>query len=330
MKVSVIIPVFNKGKYIQNILEDLHKQTLEDFECIVIDDGSTDCSGEICEQFVAIDKRFKVIHTSNNGASHARNLGIQISQGEYITFIDADDSVPKNYLEYLYEDLVHGGADLSICRMTKLWDSGARQSIPLPANGTVPMAELLPNFSDFQKETGIYGYCCGKMFLKSLIGDICFDETIHLAEDFDFFLKLYPKIKSICFTNKTEYFYLQEVENSSAIMDDKAIDYRTQLPINIRYKRFLEKENAYSGKNQFIVSQVLSNYVFFSLFYCSMNELKNCFWELQSICRLECIRTSGRNTFEKWILLLFRKQCYYLLKVSLQCYRWLRYWLRRK
>lgn len=330
MKVSVIIPVFNKEKYVQNILKDLHKQTLEDFECIVIDDGSTDHSGGICEQFAVTDKRFKVIHTSNNGASHARNLGIQISQGEYITFIDADDSIPKNYLECLYENLIRDGADLSICRMTKLWDSGARQSIPLPANGTVHMVELLPSFSGFQKETGIYGYCCGKMFLKSLVGDVRFDETIHLAEDFDFFLKLYPKMKSICFTNKTEYFYLQEAESSSAVMDDKAIDYRTQLSINIHYKHFLERENAYSGKNQLIVSQLLSNYVFFSFFYCPISELKDCFLELQSICKLECIETSGRSTFEKWILLLFRKNRYYLLKVSLQCYRWLRYWLRRK
>lgn len=330
MKVSVIIPVFNKEKYIQNVLKNIREQTLEDFECIIINDGSTDRSGEICQQFAIGDERFKIIQTPNKGVSHARNQGIQVSRGEYITFVDADDSIPKNYLECLYESLVKSGAVLSICMMTKIWDSGEKQSIQLPASSTVYMVELLPNFSSFQKETGIYGYCCGKMILKDLVKDIRFDETIYLAEDFDFFLKLYPKIESICFTDKTEYLYLQESENSSAVINDDAVDYRAQLSINIRYKHFLEKENVYSGNNRLIVSQLLSNYVFFSLFYCHMNELKDCFLELRSICRLECIKTNGRNTFEKWILLLFDSNHYYLLKMSLRFYRWMRYWLRRK
>ncbi|RHV92660.1 hypothetical protein [Blautia sp. OF09-25XD] len=106
------------------------------------------------------------------------------------------------------------------------------------------------NFADYQKKTGIYGYCCGKIILKELVGNIrfderiklaedfdfflkLFDERIKLAEDFDFFLKLYPKVSKICFNDKTEYFYLQESENSSAMVKDSEIDYRTQLFINI-------------------------------------------------------------------------------------------------
>lgn len=330
MKVSIIIPVYNKVKYLNTLFQCLLNQTFADFECIFVNDGSTDASGEICDKFISIDKRFKAIHIPNGGVSHARNVGIHESHGEYITFIDADDRVPQNYLECLYQNIIESGADLSICAITKIWDSGEKQRIELPGIGAFDMVKLLPDFADFQKRTGIYGYCCGKMISRDLMGDTCFDERIHLAEDFEFFLRLYTKMNSICFTDETEYFYLQESENSSAIADDSEIDYRAQLSINIRYKHFLQKENVYCGNNQIIVSQLLSNYVFFSLFYCSIDKLKDWFHELRSICESECIETCGRNAFEKWILKLLYENKYYLLKTSLQCYRLMRSLLRRR
>lgn len=330
MKVSVIIPVYNKAKYLNTLFNCLISQTFTEFECIFVDDGSTDESGALCDAFSVNDKRFRIIHTLNSGVSHARNVGIHESHGEYITFIDADDRVPDNYLECLYQSIVENCTDFSICTITKIWDSGKKQRIKLPGNGVFDTVKLLPNFASFQKRTGIYGYCCGKMITRELLGDTVFDEKIHLAEDFDFFLRLYPKMGSICFTNETEYFYLQKSENSSAVADDSAIDYRAQLSINIRYKHFLEKENAYCGNNQIIVSHLLSNYVFFSLFYCSIDKLKDCFHELRSICESECIEAYGRNAFEKWILMLLYENKYYLLKTSLQFYRLMRSLLRRR
>lgn len=86
-----------------DLFQCLLSQTFEEFECILIDDGSTDASGEICDKVACIDKRFEVIHIPNSGVSHARNVGIDASCGEYITFIDADDRIPNNYLENLYE-----------------------------------------------------------------------------------------------------------------------------------------------------------------------------------------------------------------------------------
>ena len=105
MKISVVIPVYNKEKYMDDLFQCLLSQTFEEFECILIDDGSTDASGEICDKVACIDKRFEVIHIPNSGVSHARNVGIDASCGEYITFIDADDRIPNNYLENLYETI---------------------------------------------------------------------------------------------------------------------------------------------------------------------------------------------------------------------------------
>ena len=92
---------------------------------------------------------------------------------------------------------------------------------------------------------------------------------------------------------------------------------------------FLEKENVYSGSNELIVSQLLSNYVIFSLLYCNIEKLKNCFEELQLICKSEGIKACGRNFFEKWILLLLYENKYYLLKISLQLRRLMRHLIRR-
>lgn len=329
-EISIIIPVYNKDKYLTNILDDIHKQSFRDFECILIDDGSCDGSGKICDLYVEKDTRFRVLHIPNGGVSHARNVGLSAVAGRYITFIDADDHIPPHYLKCLSQTIAEKNADIVICGITKIWDSGKRQRMELPGKGLFNMSELLPNFAEFQKRTGIYGYCCGKMFSKDLIGDTCFDERIHLAEDFDFFLRLYPKMRRICFTDQTEYFYLQETEDSSAIVDDNSIDYRLQLSINIRYKHFLEKENACCGNNQKVVSQLISNYIFYSVFYCSIEKLKDCVLDLRLIIENENLRTCGRNAFEKWILMLLQNNKYYLLKFSLQFYRLMRRLLRRR
>ena len=163
-----------------------------------------------------------------------------------------------------------------------------------------------------------------------MIADKTFDEKIRLAEDFDFYLKIYPEIHSICFTDETTYYYLQESENSSFTVADDAIDYRAQLTINVHYKHYLESENAYSGNNRAIVSQLLSNYVYFTLFYCDIEKLNQTYSDLQTVCEEERIEMHGRNVYEKWILWLLGKKQFWLLKFSLKCYHMARKLSRRQ
>lgn len=321
MKVSVIVPVYNKIQYLETLYECLRKQTLLDFECVLVDDGSTDGSSAQCDAFSDADKRFKTVHIPNGGVSRARNIGMEIAHGDYITFVDADDSVPENHLECLYGNTAQNKADMTICSATKIWSSGKQLNVNLPEAGICTFEDLLPTFASYQRDTGIYGYCCGKMFRKQLGDGIQFDEKICLAEDFDFFLKLYAKVNKICFTTETTYYYLQEAENSSAVVNDAEIDYRTQLLIQIRYKLFLENKKAYSGENQSIVSQLLSNYVFYTLFYCEKYRLDACINELQLVCKRENIELRGRNSMERWILGLFAHNKFGLLKVSIIGYR---------
>ena len=114
MRVTIIVPVFNKELYVSSVLSNIADQTLADFECLVIDDGSTDMSGKICDAFAARDSRFQVFHIPNGGVAHARNLGLEKAAGQYITFVDADDHIEPDYLQQLYADIENSKADIVI------------------------------------------------------------------------------------------------------------------------------------------------------------------------------------------------------------------------
>lgn len=117
MKVSVIIPIFNAIPYLEQCLDSVAFQTFCDFEAIMVDDGSTDGSGVICDKYLLRDSRFKVVHQENGGSVLARKTGCDIAQGEYLAFIDADDWWEKDHLEHLYNGAKQIDADIVQCGM---------------------------------------------------------------------------------------------------------------------------------------------------------------------------------------------------------------------
>ena len=104
--ISIVIPVYNSAKYLNDCIESIRRQKYNDWECILIDDGSSDGSSRICDEWAEVDKRFKAFHQPNSGVSTARNNGIKYVSGEYITFIDSDDWIDDNYLSTL---IANGG-----------------------------------------------------------------------------------------------------------------------------------------------------------------------------------------------------------------------------
>lgn len=123
--ISIIIPIFNVEKYLKDCISSVVNQTYTKTEIILIDDGSTDLSPIICDDIAKGDKRICVIHKKNGGLSDARNFGIEICKGEYITFIDSDDMVALNYIETLYEAISSdGGCDLAVAQKNYMTESG--------------------------------------------------------------------------------------------------------------------------------------------------------------------------------------------------------------
>ncbi|MBD5180352.1 MAG: glycosyltransferase family 2 protein [Bacteroidales bacterium] len=111
-EISIIVPVYNVEKYLRECLDSIESQTFKDWECIVVDDGSPDGSRSICEEFVARDPRYVLVEQVNGGLSAARNSGLEIARGKYISFIDSDDTVYPQFLERMHEVMVETGADV--------------------------------------------------------------------------------------------------------------------------------------------------------------------------------------------------------------------------
>lgn len=178
--VSIIIPVFNVEKWILRCLNSILEQTYTNFECICVDDGSTDRSGAICEEFQKKDNRIKVLHTLNGGVSKARNTGILEAKGQYILFIDSDDWIAPNHVERILpiqnEDVVYSGY--------RQYNKGVLTSKHMPPSKVCSIDEIKKDFVNLQRRYLIYyvwSACYKTEILKN--NAIKFDETVALGED---------------------------------------------------------------------------------------------------------------------------------------------------
>ena len=163
------------------------------------------------------------------------------------------------------------------------------------------MQSLMDDFSEVQKRTGIYGCCVAKLFSRQLIQGIFFDEGLKLAEDFDFYLKVYRRVKSIYIDNYCGYYYRQNAQGGTSTIEDSRIDYVSQLKVNLRYKVFLEETGFFEKKNKAIVEKQISDYVYYSLIHCPEELLASRIKELQEICRGEHL-IKGQKHFRNWLL----------------------------
>ena len=122
--ISVVIPAYNVAPFIRECLQSVQQQTCKGLEIILVNDGSTDNSGQICDEFSSLDRRFRVIHKENGGVSSARNIGIERATGKYIAFIDSDDYISPHYFERLCFGLVENNADLAIAETMSILENG--------------------------------------------------------------------------------------------------------------------------------------------------------------------------------------------------------------
>lgn len=258
--VSIIMPVYNKEKYLTRTIQSILNQTFKDFELIIIDDGSIDSSLSICELF-SEDKRIKIIKVENGGVSRARNIGLDNASGEYILFIDADDYIDVSFIQNLYNirgQFVVGG----ITRVSK--DKKTIDIILPKHNGNYSFKEILPTFYKEQLESGIYGFVASKLILKNIIDkyNIRFNEKISLAEDYEFFLSVYENIDEICFTHNSGYFYVQETDNSSILMSDENINFFHQIQIQKKAYNFLNSRNSISTDDYQKYLKLVTGYIY--------------------------------------------------------------------
>ena len=253
-KISIIIPIFNSEKFIHQCLESIVSQTLIDWECILINDGSIDNSGMICEEYAEKDNRFKVIHQKNGGSASARNAGLQHCHSKYIAFVDSDDYIGNNYLEKLYNAIETNDADLIICGYTEQKGKQKKKIIP-----TLGLKNIESVFADFLSGQ-IKGYLWNKLFKSEIIErhSIKFSEGHNLWEDNLFVLQYLYKSHKIFFISDCIYNYNRQIQNSlTRCLTSKKFD---DVVFSLNYiKDFLEKNHIYTKYEQLFLHRCVNS-----------------------------------------------------------------------
>lgn len=205
--VSVIIPVYNCGKYIVKTLDSVLAQSLKNIEIICINDGSNDNSLEILNKYAQLDKRIIVINKENGGQSSARNRGLEIAKGEYIGFVDADDRIPENYYQALYENAINSNADIVQCRAIMVHENTELLEPWVLNNDILNLDSRNPNLNKLLL-TYASGFVWNKIYRKTLFNNIRFIEGIYW-EDNPFILEISLKANKILSIPDVYYYYLQ-------------------------------------------------------------------------------------------------------------------------
>lgn len=302
------MPVYNKRKYLTKSLNSIINQTYKDFELIIVDDGSIDGSGKICDEFAEKDQRIKVIHLKNAGVSNARNVGLDNAKGKYLQFIDSDDYIDEDMLEKLYDKATQYDVDIVISGITKVNHNYEVLNNIIPQlKGVKSRNEMLENFSAEQHNTGIYG-CVSNKFIKRDIVEkfkLRFDTNIKLAEDLDFYLELYRHISNIYFYDKSFYYYIQNAANSSTSEGFKN-DYSTQISICLKQKELLNQNNVLNGTNLKTINFVITNFTLcyiYDKFDCSYSEYKKSLEYIYDNQKIKISLTKNNQTkFNKMII----------------------------
>ena len=205
-KISVIVPVYNVEAYLERCVESILQQTYAHFELILINDGSTDSSGQICDQLASQYENIKVYHIENAGVSNARNMGIQLATGSWVTFIDSDDFVTQDYLATLASAVEGANLGFVIAPLHHI-KNGIVTDLP-PHSGKTELWSTEETMKELLMTTRTSFFPVAKLFKRDLLADEKFNTNYHLAEDALFLTELLLKTRcSSVFIDKPVYYY---------------------------------------------------------------------------------------------------------------------------
>lgn len=250
-QISVIIPVYNVEQYLEKSLNSVINQTYRNLEIICVDDGSTDKSGTIIDEYASKDSRIKVIHKENKGVASARNCALEIATGEYITFLDPDDWVEPEMYKVMIEKMEKYKAKVSVCGIYKNWpdkEIEMKNEVDIPEDSIISRDNFLKYCFKRYEYMGFCGYLWNKIFTREILIDPCshekmiFDESFQVASDLMFFAPIAVNVESSVYINKPLYHYFQRTDSlihkgdlkkriGSLLMYDKVIEIYKQCGI---------------------------------------------------------------------------------------------------
>lgn len=209
---SIIVPVYKVEQYLPKCIESILQQQYSAFELILVDDGSPDTCGEICDNYAEKDKRIKVIHQINKGPSGARNAGIAVASGRYVGFVDGDDYISASMYALLVESLEQNKSDMAMCGW---YTTFPNKQIACCSNGSNQVLRGEEKFAAVALNNAYMGFACNKLFCMNILEKhkLQFDEKVYLMEDLLFVCKYLKYCNSISTVANPLYFYVQRSDS---------------------------------------------------------------------------------------------------------------------
>lgn len=239
-KISVIIPIYKVEAYLKECLDSVINQTYKNLEIILVDDGSPDNSGKMCDEYAQKDSRIKVIHKENGGLSSARNAGLDIATGEYVCFIDSDDVIDERYIEILHSMCAQNNVDVAVCDIKRFTDVIEKED----ATNEIKLIDS----KELQSKMYVHGEAtqvvivCNKLYKRYIYENLRFPVGKIHEDEFTTYKALYSSKTAIAISNLKLYYYRC---NPNGIMGNKytikRLDYLEALEQRMKF---------YSGRNE--------------------------------------------------------------------------------
>lgn len=306
MKLSVIIPVYNCDEYLSNCIESVLQQTYYNLEILLIDDGSTDRSGAICDDFAKKDNRIIVLHQKNKGVSAARNLGLKHASGQVISFVDADDTLDLDMYEFLCSLMVNYQADIVHCGYKHIVGNEVRlvhNTKKLYIQSQDEALECLVGGRLFD------GGLWNKLYRKEVLVNNFFDETIKMNEDILFNYQVFRKAKKIVFSDYAKYNYIARLNESACF----SIPSQKKIMDGCKVNKYIYEHSKGESYEQLSAERYLRSLsLYYRLCYASkerikINNIRNMMWKIyrenKSVGRNMAI-TTIMIKFVPWLYLL--------------------------
>lgn len=252
-KISIIVPIYNAEKYLMDSIKSILNQTFRDFELILVNDGSTDCSDEICKQFESIDNRITYVKKNNGGSSSAKNFGVAISKGKYIGFVDADDTIDDSYIENLFKGTTDEEVDLCVGNVAfkKQVNNQLETKKITIYPGIFTLQEYLKFYPEYMPHA-IIGAPWNKLFKRDIIikNQLKFDENLKNNEDTQFNYSYLEKCRKIYVSSSPYYNYMNWGDKSASRGYIEDIFY-IYLSTYRKAKEFLKNVEMYDCNEEF-------------------------------------------------------------------------------
>lgn len=308
-KVSVIVPCYNVEKYIEKSILSIINQTYNNLEIILVNDGSPDNCLSIMRKYEKLDDRIKVVDKQNGGHSSARNAGLRCKTGEYVTFVDSDDFLTPDHIETLLKNITESNADLSITQFKKVYENKKIKNLKKCNKVHIINNQTMLDYvlSNNNLSFGVWN----KLYKSSLIDGLFFNENIKFEEDLPFIFNYVLRCKSVCYSSKQTYMYLQR--QFSTLKSFNSDKYFTKY---IFYKDLLSTyENDAVMLNKVQALLCLHNIEAMYYFY------KYNYTNLENILKIHNYTTKNINKIKKFKSIalykrMFAKLAYYFLSTK--------------